>query len=163
MHASPAVAGEGKCDPHCGGTPMPIQFYCSHCGNMIEVAEAHAGQQVSCPYCQQGTVSPAASKGPVAPPPAPVYSPYPAPYPASNGKAVASFVLGICGFVVGWPITPILAIVLGKMALSELRYQPHSQNQRQASNGVSMGIISLCVYGGIIVLSFTCMFAFIPR
>lgn len=35
-----------------------IRFYCSHCGRPIEVDDAFAGAQATCPYCHQVTTVP---------------------------------------------------------------------------------------------------------
>jgi hypothetical protein len=75
--------------------------------------------------------------------------PYPAP---RNSKAQASFILGILSFFVAWPILSILAICLGKSAQEELRLRPNPASQQEAQRGIKMGIISLCIGGGIIVL-----------
>jgi hypothetical protein len=62
-------------------------------------------------------------------------------------------VLGIISLVCAGPLFGLLAIVLGWMALSEIKKNPQTVGGRtQAMTGIVTGSIGLVVYGVIIVI-----------
>jgi hypothetical protein len=83
------------------------------------------------------------------PPPPPLYA-----RPQNKGLATASMVLGILSITVGWfcfgPIPAIIAIVLGLVALSQMKKNPdHFGGQPFAWTGIITGGLMLLIYGGI--------------
>jgi hypothetical protein len=78
------------------------------------------------------------------PPPPP---PQPPSRPAPPGLAVASFAIGIVGIVIGLvcavPIPGILAVILGIVALVQMRSAPNSTGRGLAVAGIVMGSINL--------------------
>ena len=69
----------------------------------------------------------------------------------TNGKAVASMVLGICGFIVCPLVCSILAIIFGKQAEGEIALNPQQGGAGMARAGVIMGIVGL-VLGAVAVI-----------
>jgi hypothetical protein len=86
--------------------------------------------------------------------PPPAGQPYGAPAGAgqsTNGKAIASLVLGILGlFCVGWP-AGIAAIILGRIAKREIQ-AGNGTGDGMATAGFIMGIISVVIYGLLTIL-----------
>ena len=95
--------------------------------------------------------------------PAPQYAqpewrpPPPPPVQAQNKSlAVASMVLGIISITVGWfclgPIPAIAGIILGIVALSQMKKNPnHFGGQPFAWTGIITGGLMLLIYGGIMI------------
>jgi Domain of unknown function (DUF4190) len=89
----------------------------------------------------------------------PAWQPPPPPlYARSQNKslATASMVLGILSITVGWfcigPIPAIIAIILGLMALSQMKKNPdHYGGQPFAWTGIITGGLMLLIYGGIML------------
>jgi len=85
------------------------------------------------------------------PPPPPFYA-----RPQNKSLAVASMVLGILSITVGWfclgPIPAIIAIILGLVALSQMKKNPdHFGGQPFAWTGIITGGAMLLIYGGIML------------
>jgi len=90
--------------------------------------------------------------------PTPVWQPPPPPSikPPSQGLAIASMITGILGMLFGvmcfGPVTGIVALALGLIALSQNKKTPHLVGGRPfAIVGVVTGGLSLLIYGGIIL------------
>lgn len=84
------------------------------------------------------------------PPPARIKSP-------SQGLAIASMLTGIVGLVVGTfclgPIPGIVALILGLIALSQIKKSPEQVGGKPfAIAGVVIGGISVAIYGLIMIL-----------
>jgi len=95
------------------------------------------------------------------PPPAPVWQP-PAP-PAyaqqSNGLATAAMVVGIISVTVGWlclgPIPGIVAIIMGAIALSQIKKMPNRfGGKSMAVVGVVTGSVTVAIYAGLLLFYF---------
>jgi hypothetical protein len=85
------------------------------------------------------------------PPPPPSYA-----QPQSKSLATASMVLGIISVTVGWmcfgPVPAIVAIILGLVALSQIKKNPdHFGGQPLAWTGVITGSVTVLVYGVIMI------------
>jgi Domain of unknown function (DUF4190) len=85
------------------------------------------------------------------PPPPPLYA-----RPQNKSLATASMVLGILSITVGWfcfgPIPAVIAIVLGLVALSQMKKNPdHYGGQPFAWTGIITGGLMLLIYGGIMI------------
>lgn len=85
------------------------------------------------------------------PPPPPLYA-----QPQNKSLAAASMVLGIISITVGWfcfgPIPAIIGIVLGLVALSQMKKNPeHFGGQPFAWTGIITGGLVLLIYGGIMI------------
>ncbi len=85
------------------------------------------------------------------PPPPPLYA-----RPQNKSLATASMVLGILSITVGWfcfgPIPAIIGIVLGLVALSQMKKNPdHYGGQPFAWTGIITGGLMLLIYGGIML------------
>jgi hypothetical protein len=84
-------------------------------------------------------------------PPPPSYA-----RPQNKSLATGSMVLGIISVTVGWmcfgPIPAIIAIILGLVALSQIKKNPdHFGGQPFAWIGVITGGLTVLVYGGIMI------------
>jgi hypothetical protein len=67
-----------------------------------------------------------------------------APKPPTNGKAIASMVLGILGIVILYVIGPILALVFGHIAKNEIESSNGAQGGGgMATAGIVMGWIGV--------------------
>lgn len=65
---------------------------------------------------------------------------------ATNGFAIASFVLGIIGVPFACTlIVPVLAVVFGGIALIQINASPVNNGRWQAIAGISCGLIGLGV------------------
>lgn len=90
-------------------------------------------------------------------PPAQPYASYPprSPKPKTNGLAIASMVLGILSlvFFCAWffPVMPILAVVFGHIALSQIRKQG-TAGRGMAIAGLVTGYIGLAITVVMIIL-----------
>jgi hypothetical protein len=73
-----------------------------------------------------------------------------APIPGTNGLAIAALVLGLVGFAV--PLTSIVAIVLGLVALSQLRSRPQ-QGRPMAISGVALGGFSVLLWTALVTFA----------
>lgn len=94
---------------------------------------------------------------PTAPPNGPSYPVMPpptayrlAPIPGTNGLAVAALVLGLVGFAV--PLAAIVAIVLGSVALSQLRSRPQ-EGRPMAMSGVALGVVSVLLWTAVVTFA----------
>lgn len=82
------------------------------------------------------------------------YPGYPQPYGApagTNGLAIASLVTGILGFL--W-ITPLLAIVFGHIALSQIK-RTRQGGRGLAIAGLILGYLWVALLGSVIILAAT--------
>ena len=81
------------------------------------------------------------------PPPPP---PQPNVRPAPSGLAIGSFVTGIVGVMIGIactvPIPGIIAVILGILALSQIRQSPNSTGRGLAIAGIVMGAVNLAFF-----------------
>ena len=61
----------------------------------------------------------------------------------TNGKAVASLVCGIAGFLVCPLVLHIAAVILGNQAKGEISRDPSQEGQGMAQAGYILGIVGL--------------------
>lgn len=79
------------------------------------------------------------------PPPPPLYA-----QPQNNGLAIASMITGIASLICMGPILGIVAVVLGGVALSQIKKDPSIAGSKPfAVTGVVTGSVSLVLCGGI--------------
>jgi len=116
-----------------------IAFHCAKCGERLDFSENMAGHSVPCPSCRE-------------------WVSVPKPVPASdvqrsggstvdvatNGKAIASLVLGLVAFCI-WP-AGIVALILGTMAKGEI----DGSGGRQKGEGLAIWGIVLGVLGAVL-------------
>ena len=152
---------------------MPIEFRCTECGRPLQAGDAASGTRILCPACGAFSAVPSvdAPGSPFAPGGEPVAgedaeNPYrapteysPPPVGVSTGrtdpKAVASLVLGLCGFMLFclcWPLelpVAITGLVLGIMGRN-------SENRGLAIAGIILCAVQLAlvVAGAAAVLLF---------
>ena len=86
------------------------------------------------------------------PPPPPTYV-----QPPSRSLSTAAMVLGIISATVGWlcfgPLPGIAAIILGAVALSQIRKNPeHVAGKQAAWIGIIAGGLTVVIYAGLIVV-----------
>ncbi len=83
-------------------------------------------------------------------PPPPPDQPQSRPSPPPPGVAIASFIVGIVGLMMGLacavPIPGFIAIILGFVALSQMKKTPHSTGRGLAIAGIVMGAINLAFF-----------------
>jgi hypothetical protein len=81
------------------------------------------------------------------PPPPP---PQPHVKPPPPGLATASFVVGLVSLMFGWfcgvPVPGIMAVILGAIALTQMRQAPNSTGRGLAIAGIAMGAISMAFF-----------------
>jgi hypothetical protein len=97
-------------------------------------------------------------KAPAAGTPTPIAPIKPlAPKPVNSQMAIWAFITGIASFVCccGWFILAPLAIVLGIVALSQLKHQPGMTGRGFAIAGLVLGIVALAFFGAATVF-FSC-------
>jgi hypothetical protein len=90
--------------------------------------------------------------------PVPDWIPPPPPYvqPQSKNLATASMILGIISVTVGWlcmgPIPGVAAIILGAVALSQIKKTPERVGGKQmAWIGVVTGSLTVLIYAGLMI------------
>jgi prepilin-type processing-associated H-X9-DG protein len=93
---------------------MAIVIRCE-CGKEFETADENAGRRGRCPACQRELIVP--QPKPLAE--ADFAAPFETAPPAMNGKAVTSFVLGLCSFVLCC-VTGVPALIFGILGLNEI-------------------------------------------
>jgi hypothetical protein len=76
--------------------------------------------------------------------PAPSYAPQAVPEQGTNGLAVASLVLSICGLLFLWVIGPILAVIFGHVSLGQIK-RNREGGRGMAIAGIVMGWIGTAV------------------
>lgn len=91
------------------------------------------------------------------PPPPPWQPPPPPPYAPNKNLAIASMVLGIISVTVGWfcfgPIPGIAAIILGGVALSQMKKNPDRVGGKpHAWTGIATGSATLVIYAVFLVI-----------
>ena len=92
-------------------------------------------------------------------PAAPIWQPPPPPayaQPESKGLATAAMVIGIISVTVGWlclgPIPGIAAIIMGAVALSQIKKTPDRVSGKpMAVVGVVTGSVTVLIYAGIMI------------
>ena len=117
---------------------MAIVFQCE-CGKQFETRDEDAGRRARCPECQRELVVPqpnpyAASE---------FASLHEVPPTSTSGKAIASFVLGLCSLVMCF-FTGVPALLLGVFALNDINNpKKRLRGQGFAITGIVMGSLSL--------------------
>jgi predicted Zn finger-like uncharacterized protein/prepilin-type processing-associated H-X9-DG protein len=127
---------------------MP-QINCPHCGQVFDLTEEqvpqYAGQTITCTSCQKAFVVPGGTAQTI-PPVAYATPMYGGPL-KSNGLAIASFAIALCGLFI--PVLPgIAAIVLGILGIKKTR-DPSVGGKGLAIAGISVGgttlVLSACM------------------
>jgi hypothetical protein len=90
----------------------------------------------------------------------PDWVPPPPPYvqPPSKNLATASMILGLISVTIGWlclgPIPGVAAIILGAIALSQIKKTPDRVGGKQmAWIGVLTGSLTLLIYAGLVIFN----------
>ena len=127
---------------------MAIRFLCV-CGKEYSVADEYAGKQVRCTDCNQVVVVPDIQQ----PPSQPVNDgrPFPGNVPPpkstrTNGNAIGALVCGILSWTLCGALSAIVGVILGHMALKEIR---RSTGER----GAGLAIIGLVLCYIVIALT----------
>lgn len=86
------------------------------------------------------------------PPPPPNYA-----RPLNKSLATAAMIIGILSLAVGWiclgPIPGVVAIILGAVALSQIKKSPERVAGRQAAwVGIATGGLTVLIYAGIMIV-----------
>jgi Domain of unknown function (DUF4190) len=112
--------------------------------------ESHnANEQATWNLANSGARSPAAEVKEAAwrPPPPPIHA-----QPENKTLATASMIVGILSMACLGPLPAIVAIVLGAVALSQIKKNPGRVGGRQSALvGIVTGSLGLVVYGGLII------------
>jgi hypothetical protein len=135
---------------------MPILFSCPHCGRQTNVPEEYAGESGPCAGCGQTITIP-----PLAPPaaPAPPFRPTPSlgDDPAIRmllpvGRSGLAIAAGYAGLLALVPFLAPVAILLGILAIRDLRKHPEKHGLGRAVFGLVMGsIVTLALIVWLIV------------
>ena len=116
---------------------MAIQFKCDACGNVIQVADEHAGLDVKCPGC--GAIVAAPPTPPRMTPPTqgmPIVLP---PDDTRKGLAIAAMIFGILGLCL-FPLA-LIAVVLGIIAVVK------ASNRPTEYGGKGPAVVGICTGG----------------
>jgi len=137
--------------------------FCTHDGTTLIEAQGPSTPAVVAAPTQAATNDQAtwnlSSAAPIAPPQpqpiAPAWKPPPPPgyaQPQSNGLATASMIVGIVSITCLGPLPGVAAIILGAVALSQMKKNPESVGGRpQAITGIVTGSLSVVIYAVIII------------
>jgi hypothetical protein len=124
---------------------MPIQFTCPHCGLQTNVPEEYAGQGGPCAGCGQRITIPPISR-PAGP--APAFRPPPSigDDPAIRmllpvGRSGLAIAAGYAGLFAILLVPAPIALLLGILAIRDLRNNPHKHGMGRAIFGVVMGSV----------------------
>jgi uncharacterized membrane protein YvbJ len=113
------------------GTPNPDgSAFCSKCGNRLNPPQATAQQT-------QGAVAPARK---------------------TNGLAIAALVLGIASFLPPLAICSIPAIIIGAIALNQIKKEPALEGKGMAMAGLICGSIAVFLWICLIILGIAIFF-----
>jgi prepilin-type processing-associated H-X9-DG protein len=127
---------------------MAIVIRCE-CGKEFETADENAGRRGRCPACQRVVIVPQANPY-AAPEFAPLYELGP---PRTSGKAVASFILGLCSLVC-FVITGIPAVILGILGLGDINNPKKNLTGKwMAVSGIVLGSLMAVVVVPLVLLS----------
>jgi prepilin-type processing-associated H-X9-DG protein len=126
---------------------MPIVIRCE-CGKEFETGDENAGRRGRCPACQRELIVPQ-PKPKAEADFAPAYEPAP---PAMSGKAITSFVLGLCSFVLCC-VTGVPAVIFGIMGLGDINNpQKNVSGRGFAITGIVLGSLwSLVILPAILI------------
>ena len=131
---------------------MSILFTCPHCGLQTNVPEQYAGRSGPCAECgQQITVPPLAGPaGPGTPfrPPPDIGEDPAVRMLIPVGRSGLAIAAGYAGLFALIPCLAPIALVLGILAIRDLKRHPDKHGMGRAIFGVVMGI--LCTIGTII-------------
>jgi hypothetical protein len=134
-----------------GSNPLRTCPYCS---------EAIQDDVVACPICKTTIVAGAYPGGvpqttPAAPTqPYPAANAYPTAPPQTSGKATASLIAGIAGYVILPLLAAIPAIVLGHLALSEIKKSAgRLKGEGMAIAGLVLGYVQLAGIPFILIIA----------
>ena len=124
---------------------MPMPFTCPHCGLQTNVPEEYAGQSGPCAGCgQRITIPPLTRPAGYAP----VFRPPPSigDDPAIRmllpvGRSGLAIVAGYAGLFAILLVPAPIALLLGILAIRDLRNNPHKHGMGRAVFGVVMGSI----------------------
>ena len=126
---------------------MAIVFRCE-CGKQFETRDEDAGRRARCPDCQRELIVP--QPNPYAA--TEFASLHEVPPTRMSGKAIASFVLGLCSFVT-CILTGVPALLLGIFALNDINNpKKRVTGQGFAITGIVMGSLSLLLIPVMIAL-----------
>jgi hypothetical protein len=109
----------------------------------------NTNEQATWNLANSGARSPAAEVKEAAwrPPPPPIHA-----QPENKTLATASMIVGILSMACLGPLPAIVAIVLGAVALSQIKKNPGRVGGRQSALvGIVTGSLGLVVYGGLII------------
>ena len=137
---------------------MPIEFTCPHCGLQTNVPDEYAGQSGPCAECgQRITVGPLGQPvgyaAAVGPPPDIGENPVvrmliPV---GRSGLAIAAGYAGLFALI---PCFAPIALLLGVLAIRDLKKNPSKHGMGRAIFGLAMGILfTLATIGWLIVLA----------
>ncbi len=113
---------------------MAIVIRCE-CGKEFETGDENAGRRGRCPACQRVVIVPKANPY-AAPEFVPAYDAGPS---QTSGKAIASFILGLCSFILCL-ITGIPAVILGILGLGDINNPKKNLTGKwMAISGIVMG------------------------
>jgi len=134
---------------------MVIPFTCPHCGLQTNVPEEYAGQSGPCAGCGQTITIPRAAH------PAPAFRPPPSigDDPAIRmllpvGRSGLAIAAGYAGLFAVVPCLAPLALLLGILAIRDLRNNPHKHGMGRAIFGVVMGsVFTLALIVWVVVAS----------
>jgi hypothetical protein len=137
---------------------MPIPFTCPHCGRQTNVPDEYAGQSGPCAGCGQTISVPRlAHGGPFAPGGAP--PPSIGDDPAIRmllpvGRSGLSIAAGYAGLFSLIPVFAPIAVLLGALAIYDLKKHPKKRGMGRAIFGLVMGIVcTLLTIVGLISLT----------
>jgi hypothetical protein len=128
---------------------MPIMFTCPHCGRQTNVPDAYVGQSGPCAGCGGTiTIPRSANAGPFAP--GPVRPPSIGDDPTMRmllpvGRSGLAIAAGYAGLLSLMPLFAPIAIILGGLAIWDIRTHPGKRGMGRAIFGLVMGIVMICV------------------
>jgi hypothetical protein len=134
---------------------MPILFTCPHCGLQTNVPEEYAGQSGPCAGCGQRITIPPLVR-PVG------YAPDFRPPPSIGddpairmllpvGRSGLAIAAGYAGLLAVVPCLSPFALLLGILAIRDLRNNPHKHGMGRAVFGVVMGSVFTLVTIGLLI------------
>jgi hypothetical protein len=137
---------------------MPIPFTCPHCGRQTNVPDEYAGQSGPCAGCGQTiTVPPPAHAAPFTPGAA--RAPSIGDDPAIRmllpvGRSGLSIAAGYAGLLSLFPLFAPIAVLLGALAIYDLKKNPKKRGMGRAIFGLVMGIVcTLLAIVGLLALA----------
>ena len=129
---------------------MPVSFTCPHCVRQTWVAEQYIGQSGPCAGC--GKVVTVAARAPLGPPPPSIGDDAVVRMLIPVGRSIWAIAAGYLGLISVLLLPAPIALILGILAVRDIKRHPEKHGMGRAIFGLVMGGLFSLVLAFIIVV-----------